>query len=243
MTMLSMSSVIVISVGMIILLQGCSSSSQSVRNETLPRHQATHRESRQSYHPSGQDFYPIRCRGNVIDVGNPLQQITAHLEAQAIPYNSIPLSDCSGMFHRVLLMLDSTCPGNNFPTYRQQRSTRQLAEWYHHRGNLVLVHDAMASSYLIKPGAVMFFGKRGKRYADFNANDLFTRSRGIEHMGVVISVQEDKRGRVVSYRMFHGRKSGNIAKATTHLRHYHSKSYPAYGNGSQQWVAVARIVN
>ncbi len=62
-------------------------------------------------------------------------------------------------------------------------------------------------------------------------------------MGVVISVQEDKRGRVVSYRMFHGRKSGNIAKATTHLRHYHSKSYPAYGNGSQQWVAVARIVN
>ena len=107
----------------------------------------------------------------------------------------------------------------------------------------MLVHDALSSSYLIKPGAVMFFGKRGMHYKNFSANDLFLRSRGIEHMGVVVSVEKDKQGRVVSYSMFHGRKNGSIAKVTLHKRKYYNKSYPAYGNGSQQWVAMAKIVN
>lgn len=226
-------------------LHACGGPSETVK-KPVPGHQRTKpvpSQERRDRNPAALAFYPIQCRGRQKDVALPLKQITSRLEAQAIPYNSIPLSDCSGMFHRVLLMLDSTCPGNAFPSHKQYRSTRQLAQWYHLRGSLVLVHDALSSSDLIKPGAVMFFGKRGRHYKNFTANDLFLRSRGIEHMGVVVDVQKDRKGRVVSYRMFHGRKTGSIAKVTLHKRQYSSKSYPAYGNGSQQWVAMARIVN
>jgi len=196
-------------------------------------------------HPSGEtdNYYAVHCQGRLLNLKDPLSQITSYLESKAIYYNSIPLSDCSGMFHRVLMMLDNQCPGQALPSHKKYRSTRQLAEWYYRKGKLVIIQDALSSSDLIKPGSVMFFGKQGRRYRNFTASQLFLRSRGIEHMGIVVAVQRDRTGRVLSYRMFHGRKSGTIAKTTLHKRIYNKRSYPAYGNGSQQWVAVARIIN
>lgn len=171
-----------------------------------------------------------------------LQRLAGNYETQHILYRSIPLSDCSGMFHRLLQQMKEAFPAFVYPEVLEARSSRALAQWYHGRGSLHIIEDAAASGQLIKPGAIMFFGQVGKKYSRPSIEQLTTYGQGIMHIGTVIDVEKDEQGQVVAYTMFHARGRG---KPASHTRHYlqrpNNSSLPAFGNWRQQWVALAYI--
>ena len=191
------------------------------------------------------DTYEVTCQNNdqLVSLGDPIPDIAKGLEG--VMYNSEPLSDCSGMFHLVLERIEQQCPNHDVPEPSEARDTRDLAGWYHERGELILVDDALAMAELIKPGAVIFYGHNAKRYENFTAEDLIgtPEKKGyIEHMGVVVNVERDEAGTITNYHLFHGRSTGKPSKITTwHVREK-KPVHPPYGNGNQQWVAVARII-
>ena len=150
------------------------------------------------------------------------------------------------MFHRVLIALKAQCDNHEFPDPEEIRSTRNLAEWYHGRGELILVNDPLEKAALIKPGAVIFYGKPGvKPPAQFTAEDLYREEVGqpqglINHMGVVARIAPMPDGSIKEYFLFHGR-SGTKPAAITQ---FHKRTgNPPFGNGSEHIVAIARILN
>lgn len=190
--------------------------------------------------------YQASCGDDIIDLGEPIVQIAESIQAKKIPYDSEPLSDCSGMFHRVLIALKNKCDNHDFPDPEEIRSTRNLAEWYHNRGELILVRDPLNKADLIKPGAVLFYGKPGvKPPAQFTAEDLYREVAGkprglINHMGVVARIDTNADGSVKEYFLFHGR-SGSKPAAITQFHKRNGK--PPFGNGREHIVAFARILN
>lgn len=170
--------------------------------------------------------------------GSVLADIAGRLEDQQIMYSQTkPKSDCPGIFHRVLDGLSERCRCFSAPSYRDYRTTRQLALWYFEQGVLVQVRDPLEDSEMIEIGTVMFYGIRGRTYRDVAVADLFRRGSGIEHMGVVVGIERDERGKLRSYSLFHGRTYGEVAAATNH----HTREM-GFGNDEQPWVAVARVV-
>jgi len=191
------------------------------------------------------DAYRIDCGGQVIDLAGPVADIAAAIEDSSFLYATKPLTDCSGIFHRVLRKIKKRCPDQAYPPIETYRDTRDLARWYQEQGKLILVKDALAMADLIKPGAVLFFGQRKTKYTNFTAEDLFKRGTGINHMGVVVRVHKDDAGHVVSYELFHGH--GRPGKTPASTTNYHRRvpsrpSYPPLGNGNEQWVAFATLV-
>ena len=186
--------------------------------------------------------HPTQCWMG--DVTDPLRAVVTSLEEQSLLYDTEPLTDCSGIFHRVLLGLKDQCPGRDFPTAEKDRDSRALARWYYERGKLQLIKNAEESAALLKPGAIVFFGRNGSVYEDFSVDDLLTPRKGIAHLGVVVKVHKDESGKVVRYEMFHGHGRKGITAASVtdwHKRTPTRTGYPPLGNGRQQWVAVARI--
>ena len=174
-----------------------------------------------------------------------VQATVAALEAQAIPYGIGPLSDCSGIFHRVLTGVKKWCPDYNYPTPQRYRDSRELARWYHERGELILIRNALAQSDLIRPGMVLFFGRNGAVYKNASVKTLLSPQYGIDHVGVVVWVHKDSTGTVTGYELFHGHgRRGKTTASTTkwHKRNPTRVGYPPLGNGRQQLVAAARIV-
>lgn len=197
------------------------------------------------------DAYYFQCGGKLIDLKEPLREIVARLTADSLwypgsrRYRGLPLSDCSGIFHRVLRGMRERCDEYEVPDL-SHRDTRSLARWYHQRGDLILIEDALQQADLLKEGAVVFFGRRGVSYtaANLHPDTLFSRRRGIEHMGVVVKVERDAGGKVINYHLFHGQRPGKMASTTTfHARKPSRRSYKPFGTGRQQWVAVARLLN
>ncbi len=194
--------------------------------------------------------YEVGCgeTSNVVNLKEPLLKFATNISSQNIMYKSEPLSDCSGMFHRTLQHLNSTCPNYEVPAV-QIRTTKGLAQWYAEKGELIMIKDAKQMAELIKPGAVMFYGTNGKRFS-FPADSSFVVTEGIQHMGVVVGVDRNDAGEVTNYHLFHGRRTGLVAAITgietegkyNHLRKEKPR-HPSFGNGNQQWVAVARILN
>jgi hypothetical protein len=178
----------------------------------------------------------------VLDFSQYLRAAAEVFEEQRILYRSIPLSDCSGMFHRLLEEMKEAFPAYQYPTVTEARSSRALAQWYYDRDALHLIEDAAQSGHLIQPGAVMFFGQIGKKYAKPTIEQLVIPGVGIQHIGTVVEVEYDETGQVTSYTMFHARGKGKIASKTKHyLQRPSNPTLPAYGNWRQQWVAVAYI--
>ncbi len=170
-----------------------------------------------------------------------LQELASEFEAQKILYNSQPLSDCSGIFLRFTQKVVDACPNTIHPNSKEARDGRRLAKWYYDKNRLTLVQNAKANSELIRPGAIMFYGRRNKTYNKVNINNI-TATDGIEHIGVVTEVVRDKSGMITNYVLFHGRSTGKIATRTTHHHRNPSRNdIPAYGNWNQQWVAVSYI--
>lgn len=167
--------------------------------------------------------------------------IAEQLQGQTIMYDSEPLSDCSGMFHRVLQSFDEVCPGYDLPEPQEARDSRDLGRWYAESGNYKLVTDELDQAHLIEPGQVLFFGQSATQYADLTLEQALTE---IEHVGLVVAVDRDEAGELISYQLFHGRSPGKPAAITNyHFREPSRSSYRPFGNGDQQWIGVASIAD
>lgn len=191
---------------------------------------------------SPENSYRAICQNKSINLANPITKIAKQLSG--LEFNSRKLQDCSGIFHKFIGKFQQNyCPNYNYPTVRNARTTRGIAKWYHQRGELILIHDPLKQSHLIKPGAVMFYGYRNRTYKNFKAKDLFIRGTGINHLGVVVETTADKKSQVISYQLFHGRRPGKPSGITNfHQRKTTRSSYPPFGNGTEQWVAIAPLV-
>ncbi len=186
--------------------------------------------------------YEILYQGKRADLGRLVRQIALKIQAQNLYYNSKKLTDCSGIFHRVLAEMQRICSNYDYPSPTQYRSSRSLARWYYEKGALIPVNDPVKMANLIKPGAVMFFAHRDKNLDRF-AGKRFFNANIVSHIGIVVAVEKDPAGKVVSYQLFHGRSRGKIASITKHhYRNPSKKSLPPFGNYSQPWIAVARLV-
>ncbi len=185
--------------------------------------------------------YPVRCRRGWVDLTERLPPIAEDLERQGILYDSAPLSDCSGMFHRFLSAFDRGCPGYSLPRPESDRDSREIARWYQEKGLLTPVRDELGQADLIKPGAVMFYGRSGETYPAVDVGQIL---RQTEHVGVVVAVERDGHGALVRYRLFHGRSHGKTAGITDyHLRHPPRPALRPFGNWDQQWIASAPLAD
>ena len=184
-----------------------------------------------------------------------LISVSTSLEAMKLPYVASKGQDCSGIYHKIKdsiqQWLPEDCAENYvFPEYDQIRSSRQIADWYHEQGNLTLVEDPMAVRNQIKPGSVMFYSKPGQKYSNLTIEKLTAKSQNysssgaIMHIGTVVDVEKDENGNVIQYTLMHGRNEKYPASRTDFHKEVQSKNnpnLPAFGNWSQQWVAIADI--
>lgn len=160
------------------------------------------------------------------------------------PYSQANKTDCSGMYHKLLDELRKGCPEGEMPLIDKARSTRDLAAWYHKKGQFQIVRDPAAMEEWIQPGAVMFYGY-GKRLGQYNDRNLIidsltVRGKGINHVSIVTSVKRVD-GQVVSYKMFHGRNPRKPAGITSSERTYRRHpDLPMYGNWKETWVGVVK---
>ena len=185
--------------------------------------------------------YAIECSDTLIGLADPIDQIVDSLQALKLMFSSQPrkLLDCSGIFHRVLFSLRKYCPEVELPDVQTARSSRTIAEWYAKRDELILIYDELAQANLIKPGAVLFYGRRKRRYRNLSLARML---REVRHLGVVVSVEKDENENVTAYELFHGRSRGKPASVTrNHFRKPTHTKLPPFGNWDQQWIAFARL--
>ena len=212
------------------------------KEENRPSQSTDKRLVKKYVNPAKLDVYGCSFHGSPAVAARSVQQIAQRIQAQKIYYNSRELTDCSGIFHRFLREMQKTCEHQDFPSPKKYRSSRDLALWYHERGSLILVSDPLRMSHLIRPGMVMFYGNRGKKFDKFTERDLKNRKE-IHHIGIVVSVEKDRTGRVISYKLFHGRSPGKYAAITEyHLLTPSRRNLPPFGNYDQPWVAIAPLV-
>lgn len=189
-----------------------------------------------------------------------LETIARELEAKKLAYVSSLGQDCSGIFHQIKDSIQVRMPTladqskYTYPTFRDDRNSRQIADWYYRNGNLHIVQDAMADRNLIRPGTVVFFGRTDEHYSNIGI-DLLTNpgkfvhdgTKGkIYHVAVVTSVEKDDAGNVIKYTIMHGRNtkypasrsSGNYDGPGGYGKAF--AKFP-FGNWNQQWVAMAHI--
>lgn len=144
--------------------------------------------------------------------------------------------DCSGVFHRFINELRKSCPGITGPD-KSDRSSRRIAQWYAFNGRLFLIQNVFEQDWMIRPGAVMFYGQRRKHYRNVT---LGTALKEIGHIGIVTSASRSPSGKVLSYELFHGRSRGKPAAITTyHKRSPVRKGYHPLGNADQQLIGIA----
>lgn len=192
---------------------------------------------------SKMDGLKSSCERKKLNLAIPVNIIAANITKDSLVYNQEPFSDCSGVFLRVLDSLKKRCPNHDFPNPESYRDSRALARWYHEQGKLIRVKTPLEMDTYIKPGVVMFYGGRGAENETLTLDDLFAHG-GINHVGVITAVEKDNSGKVSGYSLFHGQRPGKLASTTKyHKREYRNRpNYPPYGNGTEQWVAVAPIV-
>lgn len=182
---------------------------------------------------------PQACLNKNFELEDYIASVAAQIEDQEIMYNSKRLSDCSGIFLRVMESLQNVCPAYAYPPASKVRSSRDIARWFYDNSKLVILKKATEASSHIRPGAVLFFGHRNKKYTAPTIQQLTEAGKGIEHVGIVTAVEKDAANRVIRYTLFHGRSAGKPASRT--YNHYlkPGKERPVYGNGTQPLVAVA----
>ncbi len=193
--------------------------------------------------PSGQ-----ACFADDTELSLQLSLFAENMEKQKVMYNNQEpekLADCSGIFHRTVQFVSSTCDQYLYPSPKVARDSRSLANWFNEHGNLIFIEDAVAQRNVIKPGAVLFFGGSGKKYNNPPKEQVLAAYPAgiIEHIGVVTEVRRDADGNVEGYTMFHGRRPGVHAQRS----HYHQLKpprigFPPLGNWNQQLLAVAYIM-
>jgi hypothetical protein len=189
-------------------------------------------------------------------IGETLTAIAENLEDKKLVYNSKLMQDCSGIFHQMKDSLQKRIPVLSkiqgkfqYPSSKNIRNTRQIADWYFKNNNLLIVEDAMAARNSIRPGAVMFYGKSNKKFTNIDIDMLtdrdnnYTSNGAIMHIAVVTAVTTDEEGNVINYTIMHGRNPRNHASRTGSkaVQSKRTKGLPPFGNWSQQLVAIANI--
>lgn len=187
-------------------------------------------------------------------IGEILTSIAENLEAKKLEYRSDLLQDCSGIFHQMKDSLQNRLPAlggaeYQYPSSKNVRNTRQIADWFYKNNNLLIVEDAVASKNSIRPGSVMFYGKSNKTFTNIDIDMLtdrknnYTPNGAIMHIAVVTAVTTDKEGNVVDYTIMHGRNPRRHASRTgsKEIQSTRTKGLPPFGNWSQQLVAIANI--
>ncbi len=165
---------------------------------------------------------------------NTIIQIANDISHDSILYNSGPLSDCSGIYHQLSNRLVQHCKDVEIPDPKIYRSSSEIGFWYLKKGDLTLINDPIRQSNLIRPGTIMFYGRRT------NSKNIH---KNIHHIGIVIRVNNDQDGKVSDYSLFHGRSEGKYAGITT----FHTcisepdSKLPPCGNGYQDWLAMAKF--
>lgn len=205
------------------------------------------------------DINHARTKTGISDkkIGQVLTTIAENLEAKKLAYISSKMQDCSGIYHQIKDLLQDKLPSlakssgkYEYPSAATTRNTRQIADWFFKRGNLLIVQDAVASRNSIRPGSVMFYAKPGRKYQNIDIdmltdrNNNYTSNAAIMHIAVVTAVTTDAEGNIKDYTIMHGRNSRNHASRTgsKEVQSTRTKGLPAFGNWSQQWVAMANIV-
>jgi hypothetical protein len=143
-----------------------------------------------------------------------VRKIALRLKSQKIYYSSRNLADCSGIYFRFIRQLQKQCHHVAMPNINKYRSSRDIAYWYYQRDQLIFIPDPLKMQHLIQPGMVVFYSDHNSRSDRFTERHIKKR-RGIHHLGIIISVEKDKKGRVKSYTIFHGRSKGKYASTTT----------------------------
>ena len=187
-------------------------------------------------------------------IGEILTTVAENLEAKKLEYRSDLLQDCSGIFHQMKDSLQQRLPAlggaeYQYPSSKNVRNTRQIADWFYKNNNLLIVEDAVASRNSIRPGSVMFYGKSNKTFTNIDIDMLtdrknnYTPNGAIMHIAVVTAVTTDKEGNVVDYTIMHGRNPRRHASRTgsKEIQSTRTKGLPPFGNWSQQLVAIANI--
>lgn len=227
---------------LLLLLTGCASPSRVPLSVNTPSRNAPSISTRPpaatpAEAPENPTVPEPACRQGTGDVLTPLLRIVRYLHTQRIMYNSASLSDCSGMFHRIVQSFQAQCSGYALPHPVRDRTSRQIARWYARQGRFTVVTNPWKQASLIRPGMVMFYGRTGRRYVDLGRPSLIPVTRSIGHLGVVVAVRRDRQGRILGYHLFHGRRPGKPAAITT----YHTRNHPTapFGNGVEQWIGIA----
>ena len=104
-----------------------------------------------------------------------LKAIIDSLVSLKLYYDPTPhkLRDCSGIFYRVVQALRKKCNNIELPNVYSERSSRTIARWYHKRNKFILINDAIKQSNIIKPGCVLFFGRRWTKYTNLTFEKTF----------------------------------------------------------------------
>lgn len=170
---------------------------------------------------------PPPCTGATADIDDTLLRLARRIERERIPYASGPLSDCSGVFHRLLDQVADRCEGVVGPSVEDARSAKAIARWYARQDLLVFTPTPDDADPWLAPGAVAFFTSRP------GSGDPIPH---ITHVGVVVDVERDLDGRVLSYRMFHAHRPGTVATITDNQRR---DADPPLGNGPDSLVALS----
>lgn len=189
---------------------------------------------------------PIKnlCYTGDVQLSEDLTLFAERMEKDKLMYdnkNPERLQDCSGIFHRVVQHVKGSCNSYKYPEPKDARDSRSLAKWFDSNNNFTIINDAVDQRNLIRPGAVMFFGRSDQKYNNLNMDNLTTDV--IAHIGVVTEVTKDENGDITGYVMMHGRRPGVHAQRS----HYHQiapprAGFPPLGNWSQQWVGIAYIM-
>jgi len=199
------------------------------------------------------------CSGGTLAVT--LNGIARSVENQRLLYDIKELSDCSGIFHRVMNQFNAQCPGPQYPSIAY-RDTRAIAKWYANKQQIVWINNPLQQDNLIRVGAVMFFGQGGVHYApsQLGTHLMYTVDKGINHVGIVTEVKMVD-GHVEQYWMLHGHgqrgKTAAGVTSTTYEDHSGKTKYnnqnrnyvsqrdgemTPYGNWNEQWVGVAPVL-
>jgi len=182
------------------------------------------------------------CSDENFDFEKTILQLANNLSGYT--YSRDSLTDCSGMFHKMLSGLGRRCSNAKFPKIGDARSTRGIAKWYEEKDALHILRDPINQSDLIQPGAVMFYGYGWRldknNYETMTIDTLAKQDVGINHVAVVTSVNRVN-GELESYEIFHGRNPSEKSGITDSKKVNSDPKLPPYGNYDEPWLAVANI--
>jgi len=162
-----------------------------------------------------------------VPLAQAVAEVSHALHLRKLAYDGDPKKrrDCSGIFHEAMQQLQQRCPGLLSPRFDEARSSASIHDWYRDQGALQTVREPLASTELLRPGAVLFYKNSQEDRAS--------------HMGIVVDLQHQVDGSLIGYRLFHGRRPGRPAAITQHL--VKPRTDEPLGVGNKAWFAASHL--